>query len=41
VLTAGDKYGKVYFISDSMEAHWDKLLEVVQKNRHKPSGARR
>jgi len=33
VLTAGEKYGKVYFVSDSMEAHWDKLLEIVEKNR--------
>jgi predicted transcriptional regulator len=39
VLTAGDKYGKVYFISDSMEAHWDKLQEIVQKNHHKGIGA--
>jgi DNA-binding transcriptional ArsR family regulator len=41
VLTAGDKYGKVYFVSDSMEARWDKLQEIVQKNRNKKSGARR
>jgi DNA-binding transcriptional ArsR family regulator len=39
VLTAGDKYGKVYFISDSMEAHWDKLREIIQKNHYKESGA--
>jgi predicted transcriptional regulator len=39
VLTAGDKYGKVYFISDSMEAHWDKLQEIVQKNHRKGIGA--
>jgi len=39
VLTAGDKYGKVYFISDSMEAHWDKLKEIVQKNHYKGIGA--
>lgn len=39
VLTAGDKYGKVYFVSDSMEAHWGKLLEIIQKNRHNQKGA--
>ena len=39
VLTAGDKYGRVYFVSDSMEAHWDKLLEIIQKNRHNQKGA--
>ena len=39
VLTEGDKYGKVYFISDSMEAHWDKLREIVEKNRQRKGGA--
>jgi predicted transcriptional regulator len=39
VLTAGDKYGRVYFVSDSMEAHWDKLLEIIQKNHHNQKGA--
>jgi predicted transcriptional regulator len=39
VLTAGDKYGRVYFVSDSMESHWDKLLEILQKSRHKQNGA--
>ncbi len=38
VLTAGEKYGKVYFVSESMEAHWDKLLEIVQKSRYKGRG---
>ena len=41
VLTEGDKYGKVYFVSDSMEAHWDKLQEIVQKNRPRGAGGRR
>ncbi len=41
VLTEGDKYGKVYFISDSMEAHWDKLQEIVQKNRPARGGGKR
>jgi DNA-binding transcriptional ArsR family regulator len=38
VLTAGEKYGKVYFVSDSMEAHWDGLLEIVEKNRNRQKG---
>ncbi|MDA4134056.1 MAG: winged helix-turn-helix domain-containing protein [Thaumarchaeota archaeon] len=39
VLTAGEKYGRVYFVSDSMEAHWGKLLEIIQKNRQNQRGA--
>jgi len=31
VVTEGEKYGKIYFVSDSMEAHWDKLEEILQK----------
>jgi DNA-binding transcriptional ArsR family regulator len=40
VLTAGEKYGKVYFVSDSMEAHWDKLMEIVEKSRERQNGVR-
>jgi len=31
VITEGEKYGKIYFVSDAMEAHWDKL-EAMLKN---------
>ena len=41
VITEGEKYGKVYFVSDSMEAHWDKLLEIVQKGQPKRAGGGR
>jgi len=33
VLTEGDKYGKLYFISDLMESHWEKLENILQKSR--------
>jgi DNA-binding transcriptional ArsR family regulator len=38
ILTEGDKYGKIYFISDSMEAHWDRLNAIVQRNQKKKDG---
>ena len=31
VVTEGEKYGKIYFVSDSMEAHWDKLESILSK----------
>jgi DNA-binding transcriptional ArsR family regulator len=33
VLTEGDKYGKVYFVSENMEAHWDKLEAILKRNK--------
>lgn len=33
VLTEGEKYGKIYFISEAMEAHWGKLEEILRKAR--------
>ena len=30
VVTEGDKYGKVYFLSDAMEAHWGELEEMLK-----------
>lgn len=41
VLTEGDKYGKVYFISDNMEAHWDKLETILKRNKGTKSGGQR
>jgi DNA-binding transcriptional ArsR family regulator len=35
VLTEGDKYGKIYFVSDSMDAHWDKLNAIMERNQKK------
>jgi DNA-binding transcriptional ArsR family regulator len=35
VLTEGDRYGKLYFVSEVMEAHWDKLEAILEKTRLK------
>ena len=35
VLTEGDKYGKLYFISEVMETHWDKLEAILERTRLK------
>lgn len=31
VLTEGDKYGKLYFLSEMMEANWEKLQAIKAK----------
>jgi DNA-binding transcriptional ArsR family regulator len=31
VLTEGEKYGKLYFVSEAMEARWDKLEDILKK----------
>lgn len=31
VVTEGETYGKVYFISDSTEAHWKVLESILQR----------
>jgi DNA-binding transcriptional ArsR family regulator len=41
VLTEGDKYGKVYFVSENMEAHWDKLEAILKRNKGMKNGAGR
>lgn len=38
VLTEGDKYGKLYFVSDNMEAHWDKLEAILKRTRKQSGG---
>ena len=35
VLTEGDKYGKLYFVSDGMEEHWDKLEAILDRLKEK------
>jgi len=40
VVTEGEKYGKIYFVSDSMEAHWDKL-DAILKKMPRPKGVKR
>lgn len=38
LLTEGEKYGKVYFVSESMEAHWAQLEAVLEKTRFSKKG---
>jgi len=38
VVTEGDAYGKLYFISDSMEAHWTILEAILEKARGRKEG---
>jgi len=33
IVTEGEAYGKLYFISDSMEAHWTTLEAILEKVR--------
>ena len=33
VVTEGNSYGKLYFVSDSMEAHWQALQSILERAR--------
>lgn len=33
VVTEGDTYGKLYFVSDSMETHWGVFEAILQKTK--------
>ena len=33
LLTEGEKYGKVYFLSESMDSHWAQLEAILDKTR--------
>ncbi|MGP8056359.1 MAG: winged helix-turn-helix domain-containing protein [Nitrososphaerales archaeon] len=33
LITEGEKYGKVYFITDIMESHWADLEAIIEKTR--------
>jgi len=35
VVTEGDTYGKLYFVSESMEAHWGKLEEILKRSKRR------
>ena len=37
VIAEGDKYGRVYFVSEAMESQWDKL-ESINKRRLRSKG---
>jgi predicted ArsR family transcriptional regulator len=32
VVTEGDKYGRLYFISDAMESNWGKFESILARN---------
>jgi len=38
VLTEGGNYGKVYFVSENMETHWDKLEAILKRNKGMKNG---
>jgi DNA-binding transcriptional ArsR family regulator len=33
VVTEGERYGKIYFVSEAMESHWVKLEEILKRTR--------
>ncbi len=33
ILAEGDKYGRVYFVSEVMEAHWSALESILKRSR--------
>ena len=33
VVTEGESYGKLYFVSENMEAHWATLEAILEKTR--------
>ena len=35
VVTEGETYGKLYFVSDSMEAHWSSLEAILEKTKRR------
>lgn len=35
VVTQGETYGKLYFVSDSMEAHWDALEAILERTKRR------
>lgn len=38
VVTEGEKYGRNYFVSETMESHWDKLDAILKRTRKPKSG---
>jgi DNA-binding transcriptional ArsR family regulator len=38
VLAEGDKYGRVYFVSEVMEAHWTALEGILKRTKAKSKG---
>jgi DNA-binding transcriptional ArsR family regulator len=40
VLAEGDKYGRVYFVSEGMESHWQTLEGILKRTRASAKGTR-
>ncbi len=40
LLTEGERYGKLYFLSDVMESNWGKLEEILRKTGRSMGGTR-
>jgi len=38
VVTAGEAYGRMYFLSPSMESHWDQLTVILARTGHGRAG---
>lgn len=38
VLAEGDKYGRIYFVSENMESHWATLEGILKRTKVKPKG---
>ncbi len=36
VTTTGDRYGRLYFLSGSMESHWDIFEGILQQKKQPP-----
>ncbi len=35
VTTTGDRYGRLYFLSSSMESHWEVFERILQRKRRR------
>ena len=40
ILAEGDKYGRVYFVSEMMETHWEMLEGIIKRTRGKKKETR-
>lgn len=38
VVIEGEKYGRIYFVSETMESHWDKLDAILRRTRKPQNG---
>lgn len=40
LLTEGDKYGRIYFLSETMDSHWAQLEAILHKTKLSRRGAK-